>query len=105
MPRGKTAFHLTINVGAVGEEADRSTGIEYTVAPDKAMREDMIVSAVRMVTNGEHAFLTVFNRGGKAGTLTVMHQDRHAVCARLLRIRSEDLPRPGIIQEVKVITK
>lgn len=104
MPRGKT-FHFTVNVGAVGDEADRSTGIEYTIAPDKAAREDMIVSSVRMVTNGTHAYLTAFNRGANAGTLTVEHSDRHAITARLLRIRSEDLPRPGIIQEVRVITK
>jgi hypothetical protein len=101
MPRG--GYHPTITLGAIGDEADRAQGITYAVANDKAATEDIIVSSVRMVTNGEHAYLTIFNRGGNAGTLTVSHHDRHTVIARLLRIQTNDLPRPGIVSEARIV--
>lgn len=49
------------------------------------------VTCVRIrQASGPHASLTVWNRGGNAGTLTVLAEDAEIIAQRLLQLPDED---------------
>jgi hypothetical protein len=43
-----------------------------------------MVSSIRVMANGHHALISVWNRGALAGTLTVNASDADAIATRLL---------------------
>lgn len=55
-----------------------------------------LVTSVRVQTTPTHDLVTVWNRGGNAGTLTVQRHDGERVAARLL---GDDAPVPLVVIE------
>jgi len=43
-----------------------------------------LISSIRIQVEGSHAHLHIWNRGGKAGVLTVLREDAEAIAQRLI---------------------
>jgi len=52
-------------------------------------RNQLLISSTKIVSRGDHAELTVFSRGGLAGTLTVSAADAGAIDDALQRVSRE----------------
>lgn len=66
--------------------------LTYTVNPDESRREHLISSIrVRPRVGYVHADITIWNRGGNTGTLTMNCSDTGPFVARLLGVEPSDL--------------
>lgn len=64
-----------------GEDA-----VEFAAHPDDA-RSGIIISAVRITPQYQHARLRIFNRGGGSGEIVVNAGDARIIAARLLCVQ------------------